>query len=101
MHGNLAEQEALCLLKLHQYVRETLPKAAFGQGQCNFPNPSPSFSLKNTFPIRQIGPIQLPDFPLLLAPMEDVSDPLYRAVCKMYGADLILNEKIIRDVVLL
>ena len=39
-----------------------------------------------------IGPIQLPDFPLLLAPMEDVSDPPFRAVCKENGADLMYTE---------
>ena len=49
-----------------------------------------------------IGNIQLPDFPLLLAPMEDVSDPPFRAVCKANGADLmytefISSEGLIRD----
>ena len=49
-----------------------------------------------------IGPIQLPEFPLLLAPMEDVSDPPFRAVCKENGADLmytefISSEGLIRD----
>ena len=39
-----------------------------------------------------IGSIQLPDFPLLLAPMEDVSDPPFRAVCKDNGADLMFSE---------
>ena len=39
-----------------------------------------------------IGNIQLPDFPLLLAPMEDVSDPPFRAVCKDNGADLMYTE---------
>jgi len=39
-----------------------------------------------------IGPIILPDFPLLLAPMEDVSDPPFRAVCKDNGADLMYSE---------
>jgi tRNA-dihydrouridine synthase B len=39
-----------------------------------------------------IGPIQLPEFPLLLAPMEDVSDPPFRAVCKDNGADLMFSE---------
>jgi nifR3 family TIM-barrel protein len=39
-----------------------------------------------------IGPIVLPDFPLLLAPMEDVSDPPFRAVCKEGGADLMYTE---------
>ncbi len=52
----------------------------------------------------QIGDIQLPDFPLLLAPMEDVSDPPFRAVCKDNGADLmytefISSEGLIRDAI--
>src|SRR3954471_5079525 len=51
-----------------------------------------------------IGSIQLPDFPLLLAPMEDVSDPPFRAVCKDKGADLmytefISSEGLIRDAI--
>ena len=51
-----------------------------------------------------IGSIQLPEFPLLLAPMEDVSDPPFRAVCKDNGADLmysefISSEGLIRDAV--
>ena len=50
----------------------------------------------------RIGPIELPDFPLLLAPMEDVSDPPFRALCKEQGADLmytefISSEGLIRD----
>lgn len=40
----------------------------------------------------KIGSIQLPEFPLLLAPMEDVSDPPFRAVCKTNGADLMYSE---------
>ncbi|MBP6573972.1 MAG: tRNA dihydrouridine synthase DusB [Flavobacteriales bacterium] len=40
----------------------------------------------------RIGPLQLPDFPLLLAPMEDVSDPPFRALCKRHGADLMYTE---------
>lgn len=36
--------------------------------------------------------IELPDFPLLLAPMEDVSDPPFRALCKENGADLVYTE---------
>jgi tRNA-dihydrouridine synthase B len=39
-----------------------------------------------------IGNISLPEFPLLLAPMEDVSDPPFRAVCKDNGADLVYTE---------
>ncbi|WP_153796755.1 tRNA dihydrouridine synthase DusB [Foetidibacter luteolus] len=51
-----------------------------------------------------IGSIQLPQFPLLLAPMEDVSDPPFRAVCKDNGADLlytefISSEGLIRDAI--
>ena len=50
----------------------------------------------------KIGNIELPSFPLLLAPMEDVSDPPFRAVCKKIGADLmyteiISSEGLIRD----
>ena len=50
----------------------------------------------------KIGNIVLGDFPLLLAPMEDVSDPPFRAVCKENGADLmytefISSEGLIRD----
>ncbi len=40
----------------------------------------------------KIGNINLPDFPLLLAPMEDVSDPPFRAVCKENGVDLMYTE---------
>lgn len=40
----------------------------------------------------KIGDITLPDFPLLLAPMEDVSDPPFRAVCKENGVDLMYTE---------
>jgi len=42
--------------------------------------------------VAKIGTISLPDFPLLLAPMEDVSDPPFRAVCKANGADLMYTE---------
>src|SRR5215211_3715505 len=52
----------------------------------------------------KIDTIQLPSFPLLLAPMEDVSDPPFRAVCKANGADLmytefISSEGLIRDAI--
>ena len=40
----------------------------------------------------KIGDIELGDFPLLLAPMEDVSDPPFRALCKENGADLMFTE---------
>ena len=50
----------------------------------------------------KIGDIELPDFPLLLAPMEDVSDPPFRTLCKEQGADVmytefISSEGLIRD----
>lgn len=52
----------------------------------------------------KIGPITLPEFPLLLAPMEDVSDPPFRRLCKQHGADLmysefISSEGLIRDAI--
>ena len=40
----------------------------------------------------KIGNIELPEFPLLLAPMEDVSDPPFRRLCKMHGADMMYSE---------
>ncbi len=40
----------------------------------------------------KIGDIELGDFPLLLAPMEDVSDPPFRAICKEQGADMMYTE---------
>ena len=50
----------------------------------------------------RIGPVELGEFPLLLAPMEDVSDPPFRALCKRHGADMmytefISSEGLIRD----
>jgi tRNA-dihydrouridine synthase B len=50
----------------------------------------------------KIGNIDLGEFPLLLAPMEDVSDPPFRALCKRHGADMmytefISSEGLIRD----
>ncbi|HNP20833.1 MAG TPA: tRNA dihydrouridine synthase DusB [Panacibacter sp.] len=52
----------------------------------------------------KIGKLVLDEFPLLLAPMEDVSDPPFRAVCKDNGADLmysefISSEGLIRDAI--
>ncbi len=50
----------------------------------------------------KIGDVEITEFPLILAPMEDVSDPPFRAVCKENGADLmytefISSEALIRD----
>jgi len=55
-------------------------------------------------PIVKISNIELGEFPLLLAPMEDVSDPPFRYVCKQHGADLmytefISSEGLIRDAI--
>lgn len=52
----------------------------------------------------KIGKTELGEFPLLLAPMEDVSDPPFRAVCKEHGADMmytefISSEGLIRDAI--
>ncbi|MGK0366386.1 MAG: tRNA-dihydrouridine synthase B [Saprospiraceae bacterium] len=40
----------------------------------------------------KIGNVDLGEFPLLLAPMEDVSDPPFRALCKQEGADMMYTE---------
>lgn len=62
------------------------------------------YSVNLQFLMPNIGNISLPHFPLLLAPMEDVSDPPFRAVCKQHGADLlytefISSEGLIRDAI--
>jgi len=44
-----------------------------------------------------IGNIQLGDYPLSLAPMENVTDPSFRHLCKQFGADLIYTEFISSD----
>lgn len=45
----------------------------------------------------KIGNVQLGEFPLLLAPMEDVSDPPFRRLCKEHGADMMYTEFISAD----
>ena len=52
----------------------------------------------------KIGNIELGEFPLLLAPMEDITDPPFRKICKNFGADImytefISSEGLIRDAV--
>ena len=44
-----------------------------------------------------IANISLPDYPLFLAPMEDITDPSFRMVCKMNGADVMYTEFISSD----
>ncbi|GIV32091.1 MAG: tRNA-dihydrouridine synthase [Saprospiraceae bacterium] len=45
----------------------------------------------------KIGNVELGEFPLLLAPMEDVSDPPFRRLCKIHGADMMYSEFISAD----
>lgn len=45
----------------------------------------------------KIGKISLGDFPLLLAPMEDVTDKAFRELCKEQGADVVYSEFISAD----
>jgi tRNA-dihydrouridine synthase B len=40
----------------------------------------------------EIGPIKFGDRPIFLAPMEDVSDPPFRLMCKRFGADMLYTE---------
>ncbi|MBP5709318.1 MAG: tRNA-dihydrouridine synthase, partial [Bacteroidales bacterium] len=44
-----------------------------------------------------IGDISLGDKPVLLAPMEDITDPSFRLICKDYGADMMYTEFISSD----
>lgn len=48
-------------------------------------------------PMFKIANIEFDHYPLLLAPMEDVSDPPFRHVCKLFGADLVYSEFISSD----
>ena len=45
----------------------------------------------------KIGDIELGDKPLYLAPMEDVTDPSFRYMCKLFGADVVITEFISSD----
>lgn len=45
----------------------------------------------------KIAGINLPDYPLFLAPMEDITDPSFRMICKMYGADFMYTEFVSSD----
>lgn len=44
-----------------------------------------------------IGHIELGEYPVLLAPMEDVTDPAFRLMCKQFGADLVYTEFVSSD----
>lgn len=45
----------------------------------------------------KISNIEFPDKPLFLAPMEDVTDPAFRLLCKRFGADMVYTEFISAD----
>ncbi len=45
----------------------------------------------------RIGAIQLPNYPVFLAPMEDVTDPPFRFMCKKFGVDLMYSEFVSSD----
>ena len=44
-----------------------------------------------------IGHIELGEYPVLLAPMEDVTDPAFRLMCKQFGADLVYTDFVSSD----
>lgn len=45
----------------------------------------------------KIGSLDLGKYPLLLAPMEDVTDPAFRLMCKRFGADMVYTEFVSSD----
>ena len=45
----------------------------------------------------KIGNISFEDYPLFLAPMEDVTDPAFRLTCKRFGADMVYTEFVSSD----
>ncbi|HDZ40671.1 MAG TPA: tRNA dihydrouridine synthase DusB [Bacteroidetes bacterium] len=45
----------------------------------------------------KIGDTYLGDSPLFLAPMEDITDPSFRSICKQYGADMVYTEFVSSD----
>lgn len=53
--------------------------------------------LLRKFAEMKIGPVDLGDKPVLLAPMEDVTDPSFRFICKHFGADMMYTEFINAD----
>jgi nifR3 family TIM-barrel protein len=56
-----------------------------------------TFACLNFSALIKIGSIELRDKPLLLAPMEDVTDPSFRYICKKFGADIMYTEFIASD----
>jgi tRNA-dihydrouridine synthase B len=45
----------------------------------------------------KIGKLEIPGFPVLAAPMEDITDPPFRLLCKRFGADIVYTEFISSD----
>lgn len=45
----------------------------------------------------QIGNVTFPEYPVFLAPMEDVTDPYFRLMCKQFGADMVYTEFVSAD----
>ena len=45
----------------------------------------------------KIGNVELPNEAVLLAPMEDVTDPAFRLMCKRFGADMVYTEFVSAD----
>ncbi len=45
----------------------------------------------------KIAHIEFPEFPVFLAPMEEVTDPAFRLLCKQYGADMVCTEFVSAD----
>ena len=50
-----------------------------------------------SLPVMKIGELDLGEKPLLLAPMEDVTDASFRVLCREYGADMVYTEFIPSD----
>src|SRR6478735_4530249 len=94
--------------KKHDVLYTGLSIHAVTQGLNSKPGIAIFAAVNNLIPtaidLVRIEKIILPEFPLLLAPMEDVSDPPLRSVCKDEGADLmytefISSEGLIRDAI--
>ena len=65
-------------------------------GQCSFYDFLAYFNMEEVPPMK-IADLELGDKPLFLAPMEDVTDPSFRSMCKEFGADVVYTEFISSD----
>jgi nifR3 family TIM-barrel protein len=73
----------------------TYPRLAFGSENRNNAQQSTFWLRESSY--LQIADIELGDRPLFLAPMEDVTDPSFRYMCKRFGADVVYTEFISSD----